>query len=197
MVRKLIKLIETQIRDISQAIIFGLPGKGGYYFRSKWVKKKCKKVGLHCSIDVGMQFEYPENIEIGESTSFGRNVFLQASQSKIKIGNHVSFNVNVIIISGPDGEIVIGDNVLIGPNVVMRAAEHNFEDINIPIRNQGHSPGKIFIGDDVWVGGNVVITKNVTIGEHSIVGAGSVVTKNVEPYSIVGGVPARLIKRRF
>lgn len=58
------------------------------------------------------------------------------------------------------------------------------------------SAGKIIIGDDCWIAANAVITSGVVIGSHSIVGAGAVVTSDIEPYSIIGGVPARLIKKR-
>jgi galactoside O-acetyltransferase len=197
MVRKVVHLIGTQLKAIYQAAIFFFPGEGGNYFRYRWVIKNCKKVGSECYFEMGMRFENPENIEIGESSSFGRNAFLQASQSRIKIGSHVSLNVNAFFVSGPGGDIGIGDNVIIGPNVVIRAVDHNYVDLNIPIRQQGHIPGKIFIGNDVWIGGNVVITKDVMIGDHSIVGAGSVVTKDVEPFSIVGGVPAEFISKRI
>jgi galactoside O-acetyltransferase len=196
MVRKVIRLIGTQIKDIIEMMVFYGPGIGGNYLRRRWIKKKCKKTGVGICFGIGSRIESPENIEIGNSVIFGRNSFLQAGQSKIKIGNFVSTNVNVFIVSGPNGEISIGDNVLIGPNVVMRAADHNFKDIHIPIRQQGHISGRITIGNDVWIGGNVVITKDVTIGEHSIIGAGSVVINDVEPFSIMAGVPAKLIRKR-
>jgi galactoside O-acetyltransferase len=64
------------------------------------------------------------------------------------------------------------------------------------MNKQGHSGGTIVIVDDVWIGSNTTITRNVRIGSHSIVGAGAVVTKDVDPYSIVGGVPSKLIKYR-
>jgi galactoside O-acetyltransferase len=195
-VRMKIKKILFQLRDIYRATVSSFPGAGGTYLRKSWLKKNCKKLGTHCNVEVGMRFENPENIEIGDFVSFGRNAFLQARQSKIIIGNNMNANVNVFIVSGPDGEITIGDDVLIGPNVIIRAADHNFEKIDIPIRKQGHISGKIIIGNDVWIGGNVVITKDVIIGDHCIIGAGSVVTKDFKPFSVVGGVPAKLIGKR-
>lgn len=95
------------------------------------------------------------------------------------------------------GEIEIGDDVLMGPDVVMMAVSHEFSDINIPINQQGQSEEqKITIGSNVWIGTRVIILPGVKIGDGSIVGAGAVVTKSFPPYSIIGGVPARLIKSR-
>ena len=64
------------------------------------------------------------------------------------------------------------------------------------MNKQGHPGGTIIIENDVWMGANTTITRNVKIGSHSIVGAVAVVTKDVDPYSIVGGVPSKLIKYR-
>ena len=94
------------------------------------------------------------------------------------------------------GGIYIGNNVLIAPNVVIRAADHGIKASTL-IRDQPHRPGVICIEDDVWIGSNAVITSNVTLRKGTVVGAGAVVTKSTEPYSIVGGVPARKISQRF
>ena len=94
------------------------------------------------------------------------------------------------------GEIKIGKNVLIGPNSVIRSNNHNFKIFQKPINQQGMSEGKITIEDDVWIGAIVVILPNVIIGKGSIVAAGAVVTSNVETFSIVGGVPAKVIGLR-
>ena len=94
------------------------------------------------------------------------------------------------------GKICIGNNVLIGPNVVLRSSNHSFESIDKPVIEQGMKDGEIIIEDDVWIGSNAVILPNCKIGEGSIVAAGAVVTSNVESYTVVGGVPAKLIKKR-
>ena len=94
------------------------------------------------------------------------------------------------------GYIEIEDNVIIGPNTVIRASNHNYADINKPIRYQNHAGGKIIIKEDVWIGSNCTILPNIVIGKGSIIGAGSVVTKNIPEYSVVAGVPAKIIKSR-
>ena len=118
------------------------------------------------------------------------------SQGSIKIGSNVSMNTNVVIGAADGGEVIVGNNVMIGPNVVLRSSDHIFTDKDVAMNKQGHSGGTIIIENDVWIGSNATITSNVKIGSHSIVGAGSVVTKDVDPYSIVGGVPSKLIKYR-
>lgn len=110
----------------------------------------------------------------------------------IQIGAFCQINESVFIQSA-----VIGDCVMIAPNVAVLSSTHNIEDCNIPMIAQGatrHHPP--IIGNDVWIGRNVVIMPGVNIGQGSVVGAGAVVTKDVSPYTIVGGVPAREIKKR-
>ncbi len=84
-----------------------------------------------------------------------------------------------------------------GPEVVLKATSHAYDRIDIPMAQQGEAPEKpILIGDDVWIGMRTIILPGVEIGSHSIVAAGSVVTKSFPEYSVVGGVPARRLKRR-
>jgi galactoside O-acetyltransferase len=135
------------------------------------------------------------SIIIGDNTSIMSNSYLYADKGTLIIGKNCSFN-NSVFFGASSGKVLIGDNVLIGPFTVLRASNHNSKNIDIPIIEQGHHSGTITIGNDCWIGANVVITSNVSIGEHSIVAAGAVVTKDVEPYSIVAGVPAKCIKKR-
>jgi galactoside O-acetyltransferase len=95
------------------------------------------------------------------------------------------------------GEILIGNDVLIGPNTVLRAADHEFADPIKPIRLQGYRRGRIEIGDNVWLAANVVVTANVRIGDGAVVGAGSVVTRDLPPMTVCVGVPARPIRSRI
>lgn len=114
----------------------------------------------------------------------------------IQFGDRVSFNANVYINACLGGRIVLGNDVLIGPNSVLRASDHVTTDLEVPINQQGHTGGEIVIEDDVWLGANVTVTGGVGIGTGSVVAAGAVVIHDVEPYTIVGGVPARFIKHR-
>ncbi len=121
-------------------------------------------------------------------------------QGNVEFGENCSVQTGTLIIgSGAVGEPVgirIGKNVRIAPFVQMIASDHVFTDVNRPICGQGSKNAPITIEDDVWVAGKVIITAGVTIGTGSVLAAGAVVTKDVPPYSIVGGVPARIIRSR-
>jgi acetyltransferase-like isoleucine patch superfamily enzyme len=117
------------------------------------------------------------------------------SPQSLEMGHRVAINYQVHI-DASSGFIRIGNDVLIGPNCVLRAADHVFTDRTRPINSQGHRWGRIIIEDDCWLGANVVVLKNVTIGRGSVIGAGAVVTRNIPPYSIAVGVPARIIGQR-
>ena len=109
-------------------------------------------------------------------------------------GKNITFGKNVFINSGckfqDQGGITVGDNVLIGHNVVLATLDHN---ICVSKRAELFA-SPIIIEDNVWIGANVTVTSGVTIGKGSIVAAGAVVTKDVPEYSIVGGVPAKVIR---
>ena len=139
-----------------------------------------------------------KNISVGENTSVGMDCkfYAQDKDSKISIGKNVSFNDNVTINADCGGDIFIGDNVLIGPSVIMRASNHNFHDSSLPIRNQGHKASSIFIANNVWIGAGVIVLPNVLIGENSIIGAGSVVTKDIPSDSVALGSPAKVTRKR-
>lgn len=92
------------------------------------------------------------------------------------------------------GPIQIGNHVIIAQNVVISGLNHRYEDISIPIHKQGVITKKITIEDEVWIAANSIITAGIHIGKHSIVAGGSVVTKDVPPYSVVAGNPAKVIK---
>lgn len=85
---------------------------------------------------------------------------------------------------------------MIAPNVVIVAFNHGFEDMEIPMFNQKNTEAPIIIDDNVWIASNCTIGKGVRIGTGSIIGANSFVNKDVPPYSIVGGVPAKILKSR-
>jgi acetyltransferase-like isoleucine patch superfamily enzyme len=132
--------------------------------------------------------------------------------SKFEIGNY-SIIEDFSTINNGVGDVIIGDNALIGmgnvvigpvkignsvifaQNVVVSGLNHSYEDIKLPIRDQTVTTLPIIIEDEVWIGANAVVTAGVTIGKHSVVAAGAVVTKNISPYSIVVGNPARVVKK--
>jgi acetyltransferase-like isoleucine patch superfamily enzyme len=97
---------------------------------------------------------------------------------------------------GCSGFISIGSDVLMGPRVALLAEDHNLGSLDEPIKAQGVTRRPITVEDDVWLGAGTTVTGGVTIGRGSVVAAGSVVTKDVAPYSVVAGVPAKLMRSR-
>jgi galactoside O-acetyltransferase len=139
---------------------------------------------------------YRKKLIIGSGKFSSLTGFFISAPDKVFIGNNVTINRFTLIDASEGGKIFIGDNCLIGPYVLIRSADHSFIDTDLPIRSQGHIKGDIIIEDNCWIGGHVTITRNVTIGKGSIVGANSVVTKNIPPFSIAAGSPAKIIKDR-
>ncbi len=112
-------------------------------------------------------------------TDFGKN---------ITIGNNVFINAGCKF--QDQGGIVIGDGALIGHNVVLATLNHDLA----PEKRQQLHPDPIRIGCGVWIGANATVTSGVTIGDYAVVAAGAVVNRDVPAYTVVGGVPARVIK---
>lgn len=93
------------------------------------------------------------------------------------------------------GPVVIGQRVIVSSGSHITGLTHNYEDITQPIQTQGVTTNLTTIEDDVWIGGNSAINQGVTIGRHSVIGTGSVVTRDIPPYSVAVGNPARVIKK--
>ncbi|MFT4679728.1 MAG: acetyltransferase-like isoleucine patch superfamily enzyme [Litorivivens sp.] len=115
-----------------------------------------------------------------------------AGPGKVSIGKGCQVNENVFIQAA-----TIGDHVMIAPGCVLLSKNHEHSRTDIPMSLQGETEDEpVTLENDVWLGRNVLIMPGVCVGEGSIIAAGAVVTKNVEPYSIVGGIPAKVIKKR-
>lgn len=126
----------------------------------------------------------------------GKNVNIEKGAyytRKTEIGNNSGIGINAYI----SGKVIIGDNVLMAPNVTIITSNHNFMKKDELISSQGNSEEKpVIIGNDVWIGTNVIILPGVHIANGTVVAAGSIVTKNTEEYAVVGGNPAKTIKHR-
>lgn len=126
----------------------------------------------------------------GKDVNFEKNAHFNP---ELEIGNRSGVGSNTDL----SGHIVIGEDVMMGPNVIMRTYSHAHDRIDIPMNQQGFEPEKImYIGNDVWIGANVTILPGANVGNHCIIAAGAVVTKDVPDYAIVGGVPAKIIRFR-
>ena len=122
----------------------------------------------------GFRLFPPFYANIGKNITVGKGVFLNT-------GCHF----------GDQGGITIGDNVLFGSNVVIATVNHDFD----PANRRTAYPSPVVIGNNVWIGSSVTIVPGVTIGENAIVAAGAVVTKDVPPNTVVGGNPARILRK--
>ena len=137
-------------------------------------------------------------IEIGADTAIMEFVVIRAvgGAGDIAIGQRCNINPHCVLYSG--NGIKIGNDVLIAAGTAIVPANHATASKDMLIREQGFAPSKggVIIDDDVWIGANCTIVDGVHIGRGAVIMAGAVVTSAVEPYTIVGGIPARLVRRR-
>lgn len=108
------------------------------------------------------------------------------------IGKHSELGTRCMVQS----KVTMGDHVIMGPDVKIYSRNHITDRLDVPIQAQGKHYLTTHIGNDVWIGANVVILAGVTVGDHCVIAAGAVVTKDVPDYSVVGGVPAKVLKSR-
>ena len=150
-------------------------------FSEPIIKGGFASCGKTVRIGRGSSFSGIENISVGNYTSLGVNTRILSTRAQVKIGNHVMFGPAVTIVSGDHRTDMIGRYM----------AEVGDSD-KLPENDRD-----VVIEDDVWVGSHAIILKGVTVGRGSVVASGALVNKDVPPYSIVGGVPAKVIKMRF
>lgn len=137
----------------------------------------------------------------GINSEFRPGAYAEAC-SKISIGSNVVIRPGTFMFADPTdngGEIVIEDKVLIGPGVHFYTNNHKFDQVDRPIYDQGYPlatvENSIVLKSGCWIGGGVILLQGVTVGLNSVVAAGSVVTKSVPDFTLVGGVPARVLKK--
>lgn len=134
-------------------------------------------------------------IKMGRSPAISPDVIF-SNPDRISIGDNVRIGSRTHLWAGPTlGRIVIGNDVLIGPDVMITAASYRFND-GSPVTDQVMDEGDIVIGDDVWLGAKVVILPGVKIGAGAVIGASAVVTKNIPDFAIAVGIPARIVGLR-
>lgn len=134
-------------------------------------------------------------IEIGSDTWLFYHCMLNTSGGWIKIGNNCTVNSFAILYG--HGGLDIGNGVRISAHVVIVPMNHIYKNPEIPIWMQGETRKGIKIEDDVWIGAGAKVLDGVKIGKGSVIGAGAVVTKDIPPYSVAVGIPARVIKKRL
>lgn len=174
-----------------------LLGKGVTFFNiSKIHYGKFLRLGNHVYVSAlsknGIQFG--DNVSIGAFSRVIVSTSLNEIGDKISIGNNVGIGEFAYL--GGAGSLEIGDECIIGQYLSCHPENHNYQDTTISIRHQGVTRKGIKIGKNCWIGSKVTILDGVTIGNGSIIAAGSVVTKSFPENSIIGGVPAKLLKTR-
>lgn len=127
---------------------------------------------------------------LGQDVNIEKGAFFTPGLS---IGNRSGIGIDCEV----HGDVKIGKNVMMGPEVVVYTQGHKFSDIDMPMIDQGTDESKpVIIEDNVWIGRRVIILPGVTIGEGCIIGAGAVVAKSIEPFSVAVGNPAKVVKNR-
>lgn len=150
------------------------PGKAGQMYRDRHYPAFFAAAGKGTAIHEGVRFRNVHRLKVGEDCEIGVENFLQAG-----------------------GGITLGDRVMLGPGVKIWSVNHNFEDLDRPINQQGYTQDEVVIGDGCWLGANVFVFPGVHLPEGCVVSAGSVVAKKkYPPFSILAGYPARVIGYR-
>lgn len=149
--------------------------------------------GKHSVIHRSARMDTPpyRKFSLGDYSVIESFACINNAVGDVVIGDHTRIGLHNTII----GPVTIGCHVNLAQGITVTALNHNFEDSDKRIDEQGVSTTPVTIEDDIWIGANAVILPGVTIGNHSVVAAGAVVTKNVPPHSLVAGVPAKIIKQ--
>jgi len=212
--------IDSSISDFE--LIYVLYSKFIQLIRGFFLKLRIKKSKGFIFVGKRTKIRFKSKISIGKSVQIGDNVEINAlSKNGVQIGDNVSILKNTIIectgvlrklgdglIIGNNvgiaqncfiqvrGQVNIGNNIIFGPGVSIYSENHKFSDLDKYINEQGETRQGVKIEDGVWIGSSATILDGVTLGNNSIVAAGSIVNKDVPPYTIVGGIPAKIIKYR-
>lgn len=157
--------------------------------------------GRNVYIFPGVHIIRPRYISIGDNVTIGNDTDLfvhplrrDSKEFIIQIGNNVHIGRSNIL--GARKSIILEENVLVGPHVMIGDHSHRYENVDIPVKMQETTEaGPVRIERDSWIGANVFILPNVTIGRHSVIGANAVVNRDIPAFSVAVGVPARVIRR--
>ncbi len=200
--------------------LFGwIPTPLGMGLRAVFYRLMLKMDGL-AAIEPGVRLRFASHLQLGRGAYLDQAVYIHACPQGVTIGAgtlvmhgavlhvynfrdlpHAGIRIGrdsligeYTVIRGQGG-VTIGDRVYTSPMVQIIAVNHVFDDPQRPFVDQGITAEGIVIGDDVWIGSGAVITDGVRVGQGAVIAAGAVVTKDVAPHTVVGGVPARLLRK--
>lgn len=157
-----------------QSALRNVPGDTGLALRRRFIGRYFRAAGEGLVIYSGAMIYGAEKLTVGDRCRIGIDNMIQAN-----------------------GEIEMGDDVLLGPGVKIWSVNHAFQKLDVPIWDQGYDHKKVVIGNGVWIGANTFVLPGANIGDHCVISAGSVVAgKAIEPYAILAGNPARKIGAR-
>lgn len=168
-----------------------------YWFCKVMIHSMGGKVGKNVKFYGGVRIvgNSPDAITIGDNVRILRGVTISTTHDgKIHIGNSCHVGESTIIYS--DMGVTVGDNVIVSRQNIIVDFDHFYENINTLINQQGINRKTVMIEEDVWVSSHCVITKGIKIERGAVIGAGSVLTKSIPAYSVAGGIPGRIIKKR-
>ena len=148
---------------------------------AKIIKSSFAKCGNNVTVPEFCSFSGIEHIFVGDDVSFGEYTKILTTRANVYVGNHIMFGPNVTIVTGNHRINIVGKYM----SEITDSMKEDSDDQDVCIKN------------DVWIGCNSVILKGVTIGEGAVIAAGALVSRDVPPYAVVGGVPAKVLKNRF
>lgn len=203
--------------ELLAGVLPRLPGALGYVARRRCYRSLLAGVGPGSLFGAGMVLRCPgritlgrgvivdddvvldakgeeSSIVLGDNVLLGRGSILSCNRSTISIGGFVSVGPYCFLVSR--SRLSIGSNVAIGAGVYMLGGGHARDDVDTPVILQARTSQGITVEDGAWIGIGAKILDGVVIGQHSIVGAGAVVSKDVPPWSVVLGNPARIVEKR-
>jgi acetyltransferase-like isoleucine patch superfamily enzyme len=207
--------------EISMLLLCGMKGALGLFLRQKLFPGLFKRAGRKVVFGCDLVVRSPRTVELGEKvvlsdgaiidgrsnsevglrigdrSIIGQRAMVLCKEGQITIGNDVGVGAYSGLYAVGTNKLEIGDNCMIGPYTYFGGTMYHYHDIDTPMRLQGHDlRGGIRVGADCWFGAGVSVMDGVTIGDGAIIASGAVVTRDVPPLTIVGGVPAKVIRRR-
>lgn len=206
------------VEQVLFLLVGGMPTVIGIGLRALLYRLILHMDGI-AAIENGVRLRFADQIRLGRNVYLDQGVYLHACPQGITIGDesfimhgsilhvynfrnlpHAFIRIGKQSLIGErnilrgQGGITIGDRVYTAPNVQLLAVNHVYHDPTRPMVEQGITAAGITVEDDVWIGAGAILTDGVHVGKGAVIAAGAVVTKDVPPHTVVGGVPARVIK---